>query len=134
VILLNLKTSAFKTKCIGRISAKTSALNALLSLPSNSHKIQRSNSIISPKNLPSSSKLQDCTLRRRFNFQGLETQALSEDKQVSSYRKIEHSIDQLSRYLCRQKCCHFLPAPMMSPLSLPKIKPPKKVATLLPSS
>jgi hypothetical protein len=26
-----------------------------------------------------------------------------------------------------------LPAPMTSPLSLPKIKPPKEVATVLPS-
>ena len=111
--------------------------NMSLLLRSKTEKIQSSNSIISPKNLnpnlPSGSKLQECAILRRVNSQGLETQALSEDKQVSSYRKIDHSIDKLSRYLCRQKCCRSLPAPMMSPLSLPKIKSPKEAATVLPS-
>jgi hypothetical protein len=97
VILVDLKTSAFSTKRVCRISAKASGFNALLSLPSNSHKIQRSNSIISPKNLsqnfPSGSKLQECTVRRRVNLQRVKTQALREDKLVSSYGKIEYSID-----------------------------------------
>lgn len=55
-----------------------------LLLRSKTEKIQSSNSIISPKNLsqnlPSGSKLQECTVRRRVNSQGLETQALSQDK------------------------------------------------------
>ena len=68
-----------------------------LLLRSKTEKIQSSNSIISPKNLsqnlPSGSKLQECAVRRRVNSQRLETQALSEEKLVSSYGKIEHSID-----------------------------------------
>ncbi len=68
-----------------------------LLLQSQTEKTQSSNSIISPQNLsqnlPSGSKLQECAIRRRVNLQRVKTQALSEDKLVSSYGKIEHSID-----------------------------------------
>jgi len=68
-----------------------------LLLRSKTEKIQSSNSIISPKNmsqnLPSGSKLQECTVRRRVNSQRVKTPAVGADKLISCYGKIEYSTE-----------------------------------------